>query len=123
MNADNELHVSWETGTWVGSGEGRRNEDFALVAPAGRCAVLVDGATGLTKVNLVPGESDAAWYARTLAQHLVARLADPACATTDALVAAQPRHTTSFPARPSSSASTSPTAASPSCAGTTRRSR
>lgn len=88
MNASGNAQPTWETGTWTGSGEGRRNEDFALVSPAGRCAVLVDGATGLTKVNLVPGESDAAWYARTLTQHLLARLADPTVSTTDALVAA-----------------------------------
>ena len=88
MNASEKALPTWEIGTWTGSGEGRHNEDHALVAPASRCAVLVDGATGLTKANLVPGESDAAWYARTLTQHLVARLADSETATGAALAAA-----------------------------------
>lgn len=66
----------FETNTWTGSGVGRFNEDYALVSCKGRCAALVDGATGLTKVNLVPGESDAAWYARHLCRALVAGAAD-----------------------------------------------
>lgn len=61
-----------ETRTWMGSGVGRCNEDYACVGADGRCAVLVDGATGLTGANLVSGESDAAWYARHLAQEAVA---------------------------------------------------
>lgn len=80
--------VRWETLTLPGSGEGRINEDHALVDQQARCAVLIDGATGLTKANLVPGESDAAWYARTLCEELAERLADPAASTTDALVEA-----------------------------------
>lgn len=59
--------VRWETHTWTGSGEGRYNEDYAAVDGEHGCAVVVDGATGLTKINLVAGESDAAWYARNLA--------------------------------------------------------
>lgn len=65
---------TWETNTWVGSGAGRFNEDYALVDMASKSAVLVDGATGLTKVNLVPGESDAAWYARHLCKATVDEL-------------------------------------------------
>lgn len=80
-----EYTLSWETNTWTGSGAGRFNEDYALVAPTRACAVLVDGATGLTKVNLVAGESDAAWYARSLAQHLAARLGDTSVSTIQAL--------------------------------------
>lgn len=64
--------LRFETNTWTGSGVGRFNEDCALVVPQGKCAALVDGATGLTKVNLVPGESDAAWYARHLCRALAA---------------------------------------------------
>ena len=65
----------WETNTWTGSGAGRYNEDYALVDMASTSAVLVDGATGLTKVNLVAGESDAAWYARHLCKATIAHLA------------------------------------------------
>ncbi|MBP3893324.1 MAG: hypothetical protein J6D34_04700 [Atopobiaceae bacterium] len=67
--------LTWETNTWTGSGVGRYNEDYALVDMASKSAVLVDGATGLTKVNVVQGESDAAWYARHLCKATVAHLA------------------------------------------------
>lgn len=77
-----------ETRTWTGSGVGRFNEDYASICLDEGCAVLVDGATGLTKVNLVPGESDAAWYARHLANSLVGQLSDPSCPTVDAYVRA-----------------------------------
>lgn len=77
-----------ETNTWTGSGEGRFNEDFALVVPEQGCAALVDGATGLTKVNLVAGESDAAWYARHLAHALAHELACPGSSVADAYHAA-----------------------------------
>lgn len=80
--------VEWETHSWVGSGEGRINEDYALVSPEGRCAVLVDGATGLTKANVVAGESDASWFARNLCEELVERLGDASISTVEALVAA-----------------------------------
>ncbi len=86
MNGIATYEVRSESNTWTGSGAGRFNEDYALAVPKSNCAVLIDGATGLTKVNLVPGESDAAWYARTLAQHIAARLGDSATSTTDALV-------------------------------------
>ncbi len=66
--------VSVETNTWTGSGKGRFNEDYALATPEHGCAVLVDGATGLTKVNLVAGESDASWYARHLSRSILAHL-------------------------------------------------
>lgn len=83
---------SVETNTWTGSGEGRFNEDYALAMPERGCAVLVDGATGLTKVNLVAGESDAAWYARHLSEAILANLdTSPGldhARVTDALVAA-----------------------------------
>ena len=75
-----------ETQTWTGSGVGRFNEDYAEVRLDAGCAVLVDGATGLTKANLVPGESDAAWYARHLAKALAGQLADPARLTVDSYV-------------------------------------
>lgn len=59
--------VKWyESKSWVGSGRNRSNEDYAIVWPQKGCAVLTDGATGLTKVNLIQKESDAAWYAREL---------------------------------------------------------
>ena len=77
-----------ETRTWTGSGVGRFNEDYATYLLDEGCAVLVDGATGLTKVNLVPGESDAAWYARHLADALANELANPARSTVDAYVCA-----------------------------------
>lgn len=67
-------NVSVETNTWTGSGKGRFNEDYALATPEHGCAVLVDGATGLTKVNLVAGESDASWYARHLSRSILAHL-------------------------------------------------
>lgn len=80
--------VAWsETRSWVGSGERRCNEDFALVDEGGGFAVVVDGATGLTKANLVVGESDAAWYARTLAT-LCAERMRAGDASKDALLAA-----------------------------------
>lgn len=66
--------VSVDTNTWTGSGEGRFNEDYALATPERGCAVLVDGATGLTKVNLVAGESDASWYARHLSRSILSHL-------------------------------------------------
>lgn len=74
-----------ETQTWAGSGEGRVNEDYALIDAEGGFAVIVDGATGLTKVNLVTGESDASWFARTLTQALCKLLAQPTIATAEAL--------------------------------------
>ena len=77
--------VRWETRTWTGSGVGRMNEDYALVVADDGCAVLVDGATGLTKVNLVAGESDAAWYARHLSQRVAELAADSATTTAEAL--------------------------------------
>lgn len=84
--------TSVETNTWTGSGEGRFNEDYALASPDRGCAVLVDGATGLTKVNLVAGESDASWYARHLSEAVLAHLdTSPGLdhtRVTDALVAA-----------------------------------
>ena len=64
--------LCWETNTWTGSGEGRHNEDFALIDQDGSSAVLVDGATGLTKANLVAGTSDAAWFAHTFCAELSA---------------------------------------------------
>ena len=77
-----------ETRTWTGSGVGRFNEDYVTCLLEEGCAVLVDGATGLTKVNLVPGESDAAWYARHLANTLAEQLADPNRSTAEAYVCA-----------------------------------
>ena len=74
--------------TWTGSGEGRFNEDYALISPEAHCAVLVDGATGLTKANVVAGESDASWYARSLCGRLVERLSDARVGTIEALAAA-----------------------------------
>lgn len=74
-----------EARTWAGSGEGRVNEDYALVSETHRVAILVDGATGLTKVNLVEGESDASWYARTLCERTVELLGGDGVPTTDAL--------------------------------------
>lgn len=79
---------TWESMTWTGSGEGRVNEDWAAVDAAHGCAVLVDGATGLTKINLVPGTSDAAWYARMLSEQIVGRLAEPGMSVSEALVEA-----------------------------------
>ncbi|MDO4797356.1 MAG: hypothetical protein Q4A01_04955 [Coriobacteriales bacterium] len=78
----------FETRTWTGSGEGRINEDYAVIRTDARCAVLVDGATGLTKVNLVAGETDASWYARELAQQTAALLEDPAMPAARALAQA-----------------------------------
>ena len=78
----------FETHTWTGSGAGRCNEDYALVVPEQGCAVLVDGATGLTKVNLVAGESDAAWYARNLCTSLAKELGCISRSAEDAFVAA-----------------------------------
>lgn len=80
--------LCWETNTWTGSGEGRHNEDFALIDQDGSSAVLVDGATGLTKANLVAGTSDAAWFAHTFCAELSARIADAEAATSQALFAA-----------------------------------
>ncbi len=77
--------VRWEIETWTGSGEGRVNEDFALVDVDACCAVLVDGATGLTKANLVAGTSDAAWYARRLCEALAGTLATTGLALDEAL--------------------------------------
>ena len=74
-----------ETHTLPGSGEGRVNEDYVLVCKPHCCAVLVDGATGLTKVNLVKGESDASWYSRTLAEQTIELLEDHELPTVDAL--------------------------------------
>ena len=67
-------NARFETNTWTGSGVGRYNEDYALADLAHGCVVLVDGATGLTKANLVTGESDASWYARSLCKAIVSRL-------------------------------------------------
>lgn len=55
-----------EVRTWTGSGEGRINEDYAQVDTSLRCAVLADGATGLTKHNLMKDTTDASWYAHEL---------------------------------------------------------
>lgn len=55
-----------EVRTWTGSGKDRINEDYAQVDADLRCAVLVDGATGLTKHNLMTDTTDASWYARRL---------------------------------------------------------
>lgn len=77
--------VRWETQTWAGSGEGRVNEDYALVDAGACCAVLVDGATGLTKVNLVAGTSDAAWYVRRLCEALSQTMATTGLALAEAL--------------------------------------
>lgn len=89
-----------ETRTWPGSGEGRVNEDYAIVEPDRGCAVLVDGATGLTKANLVEGESDAAWYARELCRTTVALLADPTVSTAEALSRAGAQVAASYLALP-----------------------
>ena len=80
-----------ETNTWVGSGTGRFNEDYALVDADASCAVLVDGATGLTKANLVAGESDAAWFARNLSKELAHDLAEPRRTPAEAFVSAGQR--------------------------------
>ena len=74
-----------ETCTWPGSGEGRVNEDYALISESHGCAILVDGATGLTKVNLVEGESDASWYSRMLCEQTIGLLEDGGKLATDAL--------------------------------------
>ena len=71
--------------TWTGSGVGRINEDYAFLTSLQGCAVLVDGATGLTKANVVAGESDAAWYARTLTERLLVRPCGPQVAMADAV--------------------------------------
>lgn len=68
------MSVFAQTRSWVGSGLGRQNEDYACVDVEARCAVLVDGATGLTGINLVEGQSDAAWYARSLATEAFRRM-------------------------------------------------
>ena len=73
-----------QTRTWTGSGAGRINEDYAVIHDDG-CTVLVDGATGLTKANLIAGETDASWYARELAQRTAALLDDPTLPTAQAL--------------------------------------
>ena len=88
MTASDTHLANCETHTWTGSGVGRVNEDYALFDERLGCAVLVDGATGLTKANIVPGTSDAAWYARTLSERLLVHLADPKTTMTDAFVAA-----------------------------------
>lgn len=77
-----------ETRTWTGSGVGRFNEDYAVLDAAVGHAVLVDGATGLTKANLVAGESDASWFARELATRTAALLADTEKRTAVALAQA-----------------------------------
>lgn len=87
---------SSESNTWTGSGVGRQNEDFALVDEEAQCAVLVDGATGLTKANIVPGESDATWFARTLSTCLAPLLADPKMSTIQALCNAGEATATSY---------------------------
>lgn len=74
-----------QANTWQGSGTKRTNEDFALIDEGAGCAVLVDGATGLTKVNLVSGETDASWYARNLCKRIAELLGEPNTATADAL--------------------------------------
>lgn len=74
-----------QTNTWTGSGAGRVNEDFALVDEDACCAVLVDGATGLTKVNLIAGTSDAAWYARELCTRTATLLGNADTPTATAL--------------------------------------
>ncbi|MBQ9317795.1 MAG: hypothetical protein IJ203_13365 [Atopobiaceae bacterium] len=88
MTASDTHLANCETHTWTGSGVGRVNEDYALFDERLGCAVLVDGATGLTKANIVPDTSDAAWYARTLSERLLVHLADPKTTMTDAFVAA-----------------------------------
>ena len=65
----------WESMTWTGSGAGRHNEDHACGSLEAGCAVLVDGATGLTNTQVVREGSDAAWYARNLAEGVLARFA------------------------------------------------
>ncbi len=77
-----------ETLTWTGSGAGRCNEDYALAARELRCAVLVDGATGLTKAHVTSDESDAAWFARSLARQLVTQLSAEGRSPADAFLAA-----------------------------------
>lgn len=74
-----------ETRTWVGSGEGRFNEDYAAIREDSGVAMLVDGATGLTKTNLVAGESDASWFSRELCEATLVLLGDSATETGDAL--------------------------------------
>lgn len=81
--------VTWETNTWTGSGAGRFNEDYAFVDPLSCGAALVDGATGLTKVNLVASESDAAWYARNLSTTIVCQMAQGSAAGQALLEAGQ----------------------------------
>jgi len=88
MAASDSRSARCKTGTWTGSGVGRVNEDHALYDERLCCAVLVDGATGLTKANVVPGTSDAAWYAQKLSERLLAHLADPLVTMTDAFVEA-----------------------------------
>ena len=66
-----------EINSWPGSGQGRVNEDYALADMQTACALLIDGATGLTKCNLVEGTSDAAWYAKHLASSAIAELGNP----------------------------------------------
>jgi len=63
-----------EVRSWTGSGEGRINEDYAMVDLDACCAMLVDGATGLTKANLVEGITDAAWYAQQLTTATIAHM-------------------------------------------------
>ena len=77
--------VRYEMRSLPGSGDKRVNEDYALVSVEDACAVLVDGATGLTKANLIAGTSDAAWYASSLAEACRTRLADESVATSAAL--------------------------------------
>lgn len=77
-----------ETRTWAGSGAGRINEDYAVLDAGAGHAVLVDGATGLTKANLVAGESDASWFARELATRTAELLADSETRTAEALAQA-----------------------------------
>ena len=79
--------VRWETLTLPGSGEGRINEDHALVDQQARRAVLIDGATGLRRPT--------SYQARAMRPGTRARSARnspsawrPAASTTDALVEA-----------------------------------
>lgn len=57
-----------EIRSWTGSGHARHNEDYACIHESSGTMVLIDGATGLTKANIVVGTSDAAWYAQRLAE-------------------------------------------------------
>ncbi|MDP9800860.1 hypothetical protein J2S49_000936 [Arcanobacterium wilhelmae] len=56
-------------------GSGKANEDFAALDTQAGVGVVLDGASGLTSLDITPGPSDPAWYSRTLGAHLVERLA------------------------------------------------